>query len=334
MLCCPLGMLAQSVWFKRPVPLSSELQSVSYAGGNFTAVALGRSKVIQSRDGRSWAAYPLPDVVNQLTYHGGSGQEALYGVGGGGLMQSKSAGQFALSTELDSLIRSENESTGQPLALWSISSHAGKTCVLAYRVPQNGFPANVLFTLGNTGWSAETLSFSSAVADVRELYADFVVAGAQGVLLCSVAENPVAGARVWYRGGSGSAEEILPPEGAGGWGDLAAGAFGLSSGGGGNFVLVGKGGRVFRISEATRQASRVSVPTTASLRGVAYGLRDRVGGRWVAVGACGTILYSLSDTAQQWQVAQSRILDDLNAVTFGVNSFLAVGEGGIILQSN
>lgn len=326
---------AQTVWFKRTVPLTSELKSVAYGGGFFSAVASGRSKALQSRDGRFWTASPLPDVVNQVGFCAKVGKEAFYGVGlgsgigGGGLFKAVPGAAYEITSELDAGLRA----VGGVQVMYGVSAFRESLAVLAYRAPDAVMRANVLCIYGKTGWMVQQTELTSAqgAADERELSADGVVLGESKVLIFAGLGNVISGGgRVWCRDLAGFPEgswREIPAPGGEGWGDLVAGAYGV-----GHFVLVGKGGSIFRIRENAPTAERIPSRTSASLSGVVFGPKS--GGCWVAVGACGTILYSPTPNADYWLSAPTRVLDDLNAVTFGVNSFLAVGEGGVILQSN
>ncbi len=71
---------------------------------------------------------------------------------------------------------------------------------------------------------------------------------------------------------------------------------------------------------------RVPTPSGAPLESVAYGL-----GRWVAVGAAGTILRS--EDGNTWIECSIPTTEDLSSVTFAGDKWVAVGNHGIILTS-
>jgi hypothetical protein len=329
---------AQTIWFRRPIPTTTELQSVAYGGGFYSAVASGRAKVLQSRDGRVWTASPLPDVIRQVTYLGRPGREGFYGVGGTYFMKSiQSPAGYTLSNELDSLL-----SQAVKFSSWSSASAFGSRLAVlgtGEDLISQGVFAPVIALWEDTGWKIHSEPVLDRTVE-RYLQIDSVVLGESKILFFSRAgTNGGSESRVWIRslsgfpqGDSWSTAEILPPSGAS-WGDLTAGAYGA-----GTFMLVGTGGKIFRIPEQTQTPAAMGISPNgslpgsmnASLSGVAYGAK---GGCWVAVGACGTVLY-LEPRAQSWRLIPTRVLDDLNGVTYGFNSFVAVGEGGLILQSN
>ena len=326
------SLQAQSAWYKRIVPVTSDLASVTFGGGFFSAVANGRPKVLQSRDGRFWTASPLPDVVNQVAF----GVGAFYGVGSGSdaaLVKSAPGGVFQVSRELDSFISTLDDATKGAIAfdyLSSVSAYVSRDVnrvgFLGYRLPDADTPANVLFLWNGSNWSGREMRLTAGSEDAREFYVDGIILGLNKMLAFSLSSNfSTRGTRLWFKDNSSADLQWSPVEApSGGWGDIAAGAYGD-----GNFVLVGKAGRIFRVLESNLNVQRMDSKTAASLSGVAYGNK-----RWVAVGACGTIVYSLSSGADSWQSAPVRVLDDLSSVTYGWNSFVAVGEGGVILQSN
>lgn len=329
---------AQTAWFRRTIPTATEFQSVAYGGGFFSAVARGRAKVLQSRDGRLWTASPLPDLVNQVVYFGRAGREGFYGVGGTYFMRT-SPGQmgYAISSELDQELLQTARLTG-----WnSVSTYGGRLAFLGTGegLDSPGDPAPVIALFDNTVWKIHAEPVSD-IQNRRFLLMDAVVLGSSKILFFSQAtSNGDSVSHVWIRdlggfplGDRWTTTEITAPSGTT-WGDLTAGAYGVGTNGAGTFVLVGKGGKIFRIPEDTLVPQSAGISTNASLSGVAFGNKPGVGGCWVAVGACGTVLYSVN-AGQTWQSAPTRILDDLNAVTYGTNSFMAVGEGGLILQSN
>jgi hypothetical protein len=228
--------------------------------------------------------------------------------------------------EVDELLQS-----GGGQSLTSISSQGVRLGILGRQVDGELY-TNILLFFNGTRWSSQSFQ----IPDQRTnsyLLADRLVVGGSVALLFSGAGNADRSSRVWYvdlaQLNSQNPEliEIAAPDGQS-WGDLVAGSYGA-----GAFVLVGRAGKIHRISEsAPSEVQRVDSGLSASLSGVAYG--DKSGGRWVAVGACGTVLYSTSSRGDQWMQAPVRVLDDLNAVTYGAGTFLAVGEGGVILQSN
>lgn len=320
---------AQTAWFRRPIPTVTEFQSVAYGGGFYSAVA-SRPKALQSRDGRMWLASPLPDSINQVVYFGGAGREGFYGVNGSSLFRSSNGLAYEVNTDMDASF----EAYGGYSLLNSVSAFGGRLVVLATRNYDEIYRTNILLVLENI---AGQWTWRGSKAEIRAtniyLTADKVVVGSTGLLMFSGA-NPLQDglSRVWYRSLAEFPSEsgwVEIPAPSGSWGELTAGAYGA-----GAFVLVGKGGKIFRIPEVpSPQAEDKSRPNVnASLSGVAFGARPG-GGSWVAVGACGTIFCS-STAAHSWVTMPTRILDDLNGVTFGANSFMAVGEGGLILQSN
>ncbi len=97
------------------------------------------------------------------------------------------------------------------------------------------------------------------------------------------------------------------------------------------FVGVGDWGTI----QISRDGNNWGVPskyaTFKNLRGVAYGA-----GLFVAVNANGAVLTSLNGTSwslkETWNMAGAT-KDPLRSVVGGLNSFMTVGEGGIILES-
>ena len=62
------------------------------------------------------------------------------------------------------------------------------------------------------------------------------------------------------------------------------------------------------------------------------GMDKALGGKYVACGQSGTLLVSSNLTS--WTTIYSGTLEDLNSVTFGGDTFVAVGRGGLIFQSD
>jgi len=96
--------------------------------------------------------------------------------------------------------------------------------------------------------------------------------------------------------------------------------------GNGQFVAVGKGGRILTGSNGQSWTARTS-GTGSDLYGAAYG-----SGIFVVVGANGVILSSV-DNGVSWTARESNTVNDLYGVCFGDDQFVAVGANGTIVTS-
>jgi len=106
--------------------------------------------------------------------------------------------------------------------------------------------------------------------------------------------------------------------------------------GGARIVAVGAGGLIITSTDGTTwiEATGSRALTTNDL----YGVKSYGTSVWIAVGKNGTLLTSI-DNAVTWSVATSNTVNDLKAVTFGLNAttnalvFVAVGANGTVLTS-
>lgn len=95
------------------------------------------------------------------------------------------------------------------------------------------------------------------------------------------------------------------------------------------FVAVGDNGRIYTSPDATESSTWTvqASGTTSRLEAVAHGP-----GRFVAVGAAGTILTS-DDAGVSWTLRSSGVSDAIYDVTWTGSEFVAVGQSGLILTS-
>lgn len=98
--------------------------------------------------------------------------------------------------------------------------------------------------------------------------------------------------------------------------------------GGGKFVVVGFGGRIFISADGEHWDSvREAADARQGLFGVAFG-----GGRFVACGFDGAIL--VSSDGRTWSRSESGTHTLLRKVAYGQSRFVIVGDQGTILQSD
>jgi hypothetical protein len=97
--------------------------------------------------------------------------------------------------------------------------------------------------------------------------------------------------------------------------------------GNGQFVAVGKGGKIMTSSNGKSWAAQSS-GTGSDLYGVVYG-----NGVFVVVGANGVILSS-TNNGVSWTVRDSNTVNDLYGVVYGDNQFVAVGVSGAMVTSS
>jgi hypothetical protein len=94
------------------------------------------------------------------------------------------------------------------------------------------------------------------------------------------------------------------------------------------YVAVGFGGAIASNDTGIAGAWTLQYSgTTQNLYGVSF-----VNGRFIAVGARGTLL--TSDDGTTWMPASSNTAEDLWQVAFGANTYVAVGNSGTILSSS
>ncbi len=155
---------------------------------------------------------------------------------------------------------------------------------------------------GGLGWTEYASGTSADLYAVATGNARIVAAGAAGTLI--YADNPTS---TWLPGVSGVAA------------DLRGVRFGNNV-----FAVVGAGGTSLWSGDGANFGPAVT-PATADLRSVAFG------SQFVAVGASGAALTSLD--GKVWSATSTGTAETLNAVTFGLFRFSAVGTGGVNLMA-
>ncbi len=135
----------------------------------------------------------------------------------------------------------------------------------------------------------------------------------------AVAGPPVASGAGSIPSTGGLSWQITPPPFSVGSGLTAV------AGNGTVWVLADTGGTLLTSADGGTRWDAVQ-PTTAALRGLAYGA-----GVFVAVGDGGTIL--VSPDGSDWTAQASGTTANLNAVAFLNGEFVAVGDGGTLLSS-
>lgn len=100
--------------------------------------------------------------------------------------------------------------------------------------------------------------------------------------------------------------------------------------GDGAFIAVGgdQNSMVMRSTDGSTWQEDLHPSGTQWKGGVAYG-----GGRWVAVGGVGTVIYS-DDSGSVWQDASERLPSAGRDIAYGGGLFVAVGDGGMIATSS
>jgi len=151
------------------------------------------------------------------------------------------------------------------------------------------------------GWAGTDLLW-----DIAASPRGFVAVGNSGVILQSVDGSE------WMQRPAGTAQTLRSV---------------TTSANGEQTVAVGAGGVIISWDEPGLGSPRDRRSgTDRPLLGIAEG-----GGRWVAVGGVGTVLWS--DDLEQWQVADAPTGGDFFAVTYGAGRFVAVADDGSVSTS-
>lgn len=332
-------------WTRERQKLNEELYGVDYVNGEFVATGLrldadwnSFSQVLTSTAGTTWTQDTVPgeDTLCGAAY--GNGVLAAVGDFGAiavqvnGLWSQRWTGTNGMAAVAYGSGRFVAVGEGG-VAAWSAD---GKAWVFPpagleenYSAIAAGAAAVLAGDLSGTLWIEEGdgvwgNTFSDYMAEIKQVgygAGAYVAVGvyydeefdSHGLILRS------QDGRSWEVARYSSAGEELYGVGFGG-GQFVAVGYRESGDSSYDQILTSPDGRAW-----TQQAANTGADALG-LSAAAYGA-----GRWVAVGALGTLVTSANGTA--WTQVEIESAEDLNDVVYGQSQFVAVGSGGAVLVS-
>jgi hypothetical protein len=295
--CIPVSAVPPDLWLKRTSPISNRLNAVTYAGGSY--VAAGDSgTILVSSNASDWT--PNTSGTSATFYCTAQRYVPSYILGGELDAQ--------ISFSYDGLVWTNVVRTTGPERIYGIAYFNGYTAVASGAAGGTNYllnsPNGVAWTTRPLPTTNALFAISSVTFSAVGFAGQLVAVGDHGTILTS------SNGMEWVIRDSGTA---VP---------LRAAVFHH-----GRMIVGGDSGIV--LSSADGISWSLAAPTSFNIRGLASS-----GNAIVAVGnysASGRL--HVSADGLSWPGTAKEFPNVLNAVAYCSNSFVAVGDGGLILQS-